>query len=509
MRLRHLDDLDHDDRMQANITSAGAYSASHKFSNSIPVFEKIIREEADPNGEDISLLERMRMYNEEPMMRAAGAHNRFDVVEKLYAEAAPLYRNLKRGILRERALGNNAAKLRAPNLEFPKLVITTGDSPEDTLSYYKWKTAAIHTRDTNSCTMAALLQLALNSLQVPERIKQRVALCYNMESIFTELEKILPSRAQAGDHVKRQMEMIVDDAMETEGRVSAQDTISTADRLLDLIYANKCLDANLDLSYGQVTEIVGAFSVEYAGSAEQRQSMVDGWLVTNRSDTGSLLVHALTKWLELIRGSALTLRTRKEDPRRAKIEAQAKEIKQLKQDVEKRQRKAHEGRRAENAQSKRTPPPQVSFDCRYCGKNHRVMECPDVTAARVSNAPLPLDMCPYCLGKKTVGKHSKDPQKGCHIKPASSRQRRMHDDDNLKRDELCQEKGVSVYACYHCYTGTHNGKRPNQMGSPRYLTGHQVAILGHPRLNQLNNHHDKWLLGCMRGAVLEGRRTLR
>merc|ERR1712112_62874 len=124
------------------------------------------------------------------------------------------------------------------------------------------------------------------------------------------------------------MEMIVDDAMETEGRVSAQDTISTADRLLDL-------------SYAQVTEIVGAFSVEYAGSAEQRQSMVDGWLVTNRSDTGSLLVHALTKWLELIRGSALTLRTRKEDPRRAKIEAQAKEIKQLKQDVEKRQRKAH------------------------------------------------------------------------------------------------------------------------------------------------------------------------
>ena len=174
VRLRHLDDLDHDDRIRASTTSAGAYNASHKFSNAIPIFEKIIREEADLNGEDISLTERMRMFNEEPMMRAAGANLKFDVVEKLYIEAAPLYRNLKRGILRERALGNNAAKLRAPNLEFPKLVIRTGDSPEDTLSYYKWKTAAIHTRDTNSCTMAALVQLALNSMQVPERVKQRV-----------------------------------------------------------------------------------------------------------------------------------------------------------------------------------------------------------------------------------------------------------------------------------------------------------------------------------------------
>merc|ERR1712130_924819 len=92
--------------------------------------------------------------------------------------------------------------------------------------------------------------------------------------------------------------------MGKEGRVSAQDTISNADRILDLIYANKCLDAHLDLSYGQVMEIVGVFSVEYAGSIEQRQSMVDTWLVTNKAEIGSLLAHALTKWLEQLRNSA-------------------------------------------------------------------------------------------------------------------------------------------------------------------------------------------------------------
>jgi len=489
VRLRRLDDLDHDDRTRANNTSVGTHSASHKFSDAIPIFDKIIREEADPNGDDISALERMRMFQEEPMMRAAGANLNYDLVEKLYMEAAPLYRNLKRVVLRDQGLGGSAAKLRAPNLEFPKLVISTGDSPEDTIAYYKWKTAAVHTRDTNSCTMAALVQLALNSMQVPDRIKQRVGLCYNLDSMFTELEQILPSRAHAGDHVKRQLEAIVDEAIGKEGRVSAQDTISNADRILDLIYANKCLDAHLDLSYGQVMEIVGVFSVEYAGSIEQRQSMVDTWLVTNKAEIGSLLAHALTKWLEQLRNSALTIRSRREDPRRAKVEELTKEIKQLKQDAEKRQRKVQEGRRTENAQPKRTPPRQVTFDCRYCGKNHRVMECPEVAAARVSNAPLPLDMCPYCLGKKTIGQHAKDDQKGCHIKPASSRQKRMHDNENLKRDELCRETEVSVYACHHCFTGTDNGKRPNQMGSPRYLTGHRLAVLGHPKFELLNHYY--------------------
>ena len=68
VRLRRLDDLDHDDRTRANNTSVGTHSASHKFSDAIPIFDKIIREEADPNGDDISALERMRMFQEEPMM---------------------------------------------------------------------------------------------------------------------------------------------------------------------------------------------------------------------------------------------------------------------------------------------------------------------------------------------------------------------------------------------------------------------------------------------------------
>ena len=99
------------------------------------------------------MTERVRIAAEEPSIRAASANHDSDLVTKLFGEVAPLYEKLKREHIRDVNLGN-AARLRAPNLEFPKLVITRGDTAEDTIAYYHWKDAALHFRNTNVATTA-------------------------------------------------------------------------------------------------------------------------------------------------------------------------------------------------------------------------------------------------------------------------------------------------------------------------------------------------------------------
>ena len=116
VRLRRLDDLDHDDRTRASNTSAGAHSASHKFSDAIPIFEKIIREEADPNGDNISALERMRMFNEEPMMRAAGANLNYDLVEKTVHRGCASVQESKKGSPQGPRIGRQCSQ--APCTQF-------------------------------------------------------------------------------------------------------------------------------------------------------------------------------------------------------------------------------------------------------------------------------------------------------------------------------------------------------------------------------------------------------
>ena len=215
------------------------------------------------------------------------------------------------------------------------------------------------------------------------------------------------------------------------------------------------LDPRIDLGFQLVKDIVGVFGPNHAGTSAQRDSMVDQWLATSRREAGNRMIKAVYNWIQQTRNEAIVDRNRATDPRTVEMMKLQEQVAHWKQQATK---KGHEGRRQENSRTRSPDPPQkVRFDCRYCLGPHKVMDCPDVVACRVANAPLPIDMCPYCLGRTADGHHLPDDQKGCHIRAASNRQKKAHGNEHLKRDELCLTTNMSVYACNHCYIGTADG----------------------------------------------------
>ena len=426
VRPLRLDDIDNEDRLRMADTSPSVVNATHKFASSIQLLKDIVRGSANQDPEVITMTERVRIA-EEPSIRAAYANDDGDLVTKLFTEIMPLYQKLKREHVQDVNMGN-AGRMRAPNLEFPKLVITRGDTAEDTLAYYNWKDAATHFRTGNVATTAALVQLAKTSMTLPQRLSERITRCYDLDSIFVTLEEALPTRAHAGEHIRRKLEMLVDVARAVPGTPTPQEVVERADKIGDILYSLITLDPRIDLGFQLVKDIVGVFGPSYAGTSAQRDSLVDGWLATSRKEAGNRMIKAVYNWIQQTRNEAIVDRARATDPRTVEMMKLQDQVAHWKQQAT---RKGHEGRRQENSRTRSPDPPQkVRFDCRYCLGPHKVMDCPDVVASRVANAPLPIDMCPYCLGRTADGHHLRDNQKGCHIRAASNRQKKAHGNEH-------------------------------------------------------------------------------
>ena len=78
--------------------------------------------------------------------------------------------------------------------------------------------------------------------------------------------------------------------------------------------------------------------------------------------------------------------------------------------------------------------------------------------------------CKFCLHKKKDGeKHFLSAVDGCHIGPASIRQKNFHKDSRLKRDNLCYEHKMSYLIDRDCYLSTEGGKKANTFREPRYI----------------------------------------
>ena len=207
------------------------------------------------------------------------------------------------------------------------------------------------------------------------------------------LEEALPTRAHAGEHIRRKLEMLVDVARAVPGTPTPQEVVERADRIGDILYAIMTLDPRIDLGFQLVKDIVGVFGPNYSGTSAQRDSMVDKWLATSRREVGNRMIKAVYNWIQQTRNEAIVDRNRSTDPRTVEMMKLQEQVAHWKQQATK---KGQEGRRQENSRTRSPVPAQkVRFDCRYCLGAHKVMDCPDVVASREANAPLPIDTVSY------------------------------------------------------------------------------------------------------------------
>lgn len=486
-----LDDIDNIDRNNY-IHSIGTVAvADRKYDSEKATFRQVIDEIQDDNPARITEPEKFKLIAAIPSLQRAFRDENPIRAKEIINEFKPIFLKIKKEKVRERLLGSAASRLRAPQGEFPPLRMTGKVLHEDAVRFYIWKEAATLIIHENTYTNAATLQMARNS--VPENMKARLVSCCTPEDVFNMIAKTVPTRTYAIETCIQDLDA---DAYGMVSPSASHDFIlEKIDRIQDTFRGLQALCKQFDITQRTGYTIAKSFGVAYGGTFSQQRSMVDQWLRLKMENESNFLRVSCEMWLEEIRGLVFTDKNlgsskylriteqaeNKLEKENNKLRRQLKEVRALnvsqRQPSPRRQDGRSDGKRVNFAPTAPATQPRGNLDrlrpaltCRYCDGDHRALDCDPIRNMRERNHKPPDDLCTYCLCKKRPGeRHEINKVDGCHIGPASRNQKRQHNNDDLRRDQLCSKSKVSIYCCHHCFKDTSNGKKADTMPSPVYI----------------------------------------
>ena len=459
-----IDDIDNFDRGENILRNREAVAANRKYSQSLAIFKEIAKSHYGTSPSVVTGSEKLALLIKEPHLKYAVLKRNFSLVDSTYYELEPVYLKVKKEVTRDTGLGNTAARLRAPPGKFPQLLLK-GDTPEDALIYHKWKAASIRTKDENSYTNAALLQMARDA--VPDRFQERLVNCYSLQDVFAAMDRTVPTRTYA---IKKMVHELEHGAFgKLLSHHGADKALEKIDKVVTTLHGLLCVEPRFDLTASVCTGLVHSFGTKYAGSIEAQRNLVDGWVTAKAKDKGKFIVNEVTTWLERIRGHAYAIRELEAQEDVSKVAG--KETSKLRAEV-RRLESELKTKQGTGGQPPAAPGRKgTNFNCNYCNGDHKVFDCLVVKAMRENGGPCPPDLCPKCLKKIKPGdKHIIDKVEGCHVGPASKAARLARNNDDLRRDQLCWVTRRSIYCCNHCWNSTDGGKKVGTLPDPVYIT---------------------------------------
>ena len=366
---------------------------------------------------------------------------------------------------------------KAPPLKFPKLELADefrSRTEEDTIKAYRWASSTRYVMLVNNVPNSVGLEMARRN--VPQSILVDVEHAMELEEFFILVFGTCPKASLAIDYIRKKLTVDYEGGVIQDGVSDANSVVHKAMTVMRRLNDISCISPIVDISPSDVNIILQTFGTNYGGTAENLQDLMIRWRRKYAEDD-SLLITQLKRKVDNIRKNAYD-RTALE--KRGGTGNQPFQVVNKVHEAVKRQEKriaaietfqSGEGYRAREKPQGGGSAPIRGLTCWVCGGSHAVATCQIVVDRRDNNVPLPADVCELCLHKKVPGvRHAISKTDGCHIGSASLRQRRIQNDHDLKRDNLCYEHKMSLTIC-ECYKSTAGGKKPNTAREPRYIKG--------------------------------------
>ena len=406
----------------------------------------------------------------------ARSQNQLELASKYFGKARRILLDVRKTEAAKRvaSVSGGLKHFKAPPIKFPNLEIGSEfrtRSEEDTIKTYRWATTIKNAVLNNGIPKDVGLEMAKNV--VPASILIEVQHAQNLDEFFSLVFGTCPKASLAVEYIKKKLCVDYEGGFILDGLSTANDVVQKAMTVLQRLTDLECINARLDLNPHEVDIVLQTFGTTYGGTASEIQKLVDDWRVKYENND-SLLVTQLKKRIDVIRKNAYN---------RSPIEKKAAELLHPLQATNKVLESI-------KRQEKRIASLEIRKDgfqqrgssqggggsagqgqiCWVCGAGHSAAACKIVVDSRDNNVPLPSDICKFCLHKKKDGeRHHISSVDGCHIGPASIRQKNWHKDSKLKRDNLCYEHNMSYLIDQVCYLSTEGGKKANTFREPRYI----------------------------------------
>ena len=437
----------------------------------------LARSTPDADPAVVSIADALILASQVEEVVRARDRNQLELASKFFGRARRILLAVRKSEAAKRtaSVSGGLKHFKAPPIKFPNLDIGSEfrtRSEEDTIKVYRWATSIKNAALNNNIPKDVSLEMAKDV--VPASILIEVQHAQTLDEFFSLVYGTCPKASLAVEYIKKKLCVDYEGGYMQDGLSTANDVVqkamTVAQRLTDL----ECINARLDVTPHEADIILQTFGTTYGGTASEIQRLVDEWRVKYENDE-SLLVTQLKKKVDVIRKNAYNRSPveKKAAEHLQPLQATNKVLDSIKRQEKRiasletfqkdglQQRGSYQGGGGSAGQG------QI---CWVCGAGHSAAACKSVLDSRNNNVPLPSDVCKFCLHRKKDGeKHHISAVDGCHIGPASIRQKNLHKDSKLKRDNLCYEHKMSYLIDQACYLSTEGGKKANTFREPRYI----------------------------------------
>ena len=426
----------------------------------------------DRNPELVTVDERAHILDKDTKLKEATRDNNHALLWAIWERLKVVYLSYKSSALQRRraqALGGSTFKL--PPLQLPTLqwVDASGSrTMKDTVAVSRWIQSIKQSRRLLGIDDSTCLEIVRS--KVPDSLKTRALTVVSLPALYALALGDVPEKHSTAREIERRLSSGPPGgpgALQTPQQVEKY-----ARETLDLVEELASLESRAELTAQLVASIVDSFPSSYAGDFLAKRRLLEGWAAKFKANR-STRVAQLRIWLDNIRATAAKQMSRERSygPQWGKT-IRPKEDSDLLKRLMMVETRVRDGAGRPDGAGGAPAAGRGSPGCFACEKtDHMVAACDMIRRIRDNGEAPPSGLCLFCLHRKKSGEsHFIDEKNGCHIGPATSRQRRLRDDKGLRRDYLCHEHKIALPLCRPCFISETRGKA-NEVPQPKYLGG--------------------------------------